>query len=145
MIRQMTMEDISQVTAIEKEIFSDAWSYEMFEDCLKYSYYWCLVCEGEGQIKGYLITQILAGEGEIHKIGVIPSFRRKKVEDTLMKKLEEEGKRRQLSKWFLEVRESNKKAIALYLKWQFTQIDSRKNYYHNPLEDALIFQKEQLV
>ena len=62
MIRQMTMEDISQVTAIEKEIFSDAWSYEMFEDCLKYSYYWCLVCEGEGQIKGYLITQILAGE-----------------------------------------------------------------------------------
>ena len=37
MIRLMTKEDLLQVAAIEKEIFSDAWSYEMFEDCLKYS------------------------------------------------------------------------------------------------------------
>ena len=96
-------------------------------------------------MKGYLITQILCNEGEIHKRGVIPSFRRKKVADTFMVKLEEEGKKRQLSKWFLEVRKSNEKAIALYLKWKFAQIDLRKNYYHNPLEDALIFEKEQLV
>ena len=145
MIRQMTKEDVSQVVAIEKEIFSDAWSYEMLEDCLKYEYYWCLVCEMEGQIKGYLVTQILCGEGEIHKIGVIPSFQRKKVADTLMANLEEEGKKRQLSKWFLEVRKSNKKAIALYLKWGFAQMDVRKNYYHNPLEDACILSKESLV
>ena len=142
MIRLMTKEDLLQVEAIEKEIFSDAWSYEMFEDCLKYSYYWCLVCAIEGKITGYLITQILCSEGEIHKIGVHPSFRRKKVADTFMEKLEEESKKRQLSKWFLEVRKSNEKAIALYLKWKFTQIDFRKNYYHNPLEDALIFEKE---
>ena len=42
----------------------------------------------------------------------------------------------------LEVRVSNLPAITLYEKNGFTQIGRRRNYYHNPKEDALILRKE---
>ena len=48
-------------------------------------------------------------------------------------------------KLFLEVRESNKIAQSLYLKWQFKQISVRKGYYRTPdklREDALVFVRE---
>jgi len=39
---------------------------------------------------------------------------------------------------FLEVRESNRAARALYEKWAFTEEGRRKSYYKDPEEDALI-------
>ena len=42
----------------------------------------------------------------------------------------------------LEVRSSNTPAISLYEKLGFLQVGLRKNYYHNPKEDALILRKE---
>jgi ribosomal-protein-alanine N-acetyltransferase len=41
----------------------------------------------------------------------------------------------------LEVRKNNLAAIGLYKKFGFTQIDLRKNYYKDPVEDALVMKK----
>ena len=41
----------------------------------------------------------------------------------------------------LEVRISNKKAINLYEKYGFIQINVRKSYYANPIEDAYLMMK----
>ena len=40
---------------------------------------------------------------------------------------------------FLEVRESNRAARALYEKWAFVENDRRKRYYSNPEEDAIVY------
>jgi len=51
-----------------------------------------------------------------------------------MAKIKKEG----VSYIFLEVRPSNKTAVALYKKLGFQKLGLRKNYYHNPIEDAII-------
>lgn len=43
---------------------------------------------------------------------------------------------------FLEVRASNTPAQALYKKWGFDIIGKRKQYYHEPVEDAIIMKRE---
>ena len=43
---------------------------------------------------------------------------------------------------FLEVRASNNAAQALYQKNGFNAIGHRKNYYHDPVEDAIIMKRE---
>ncbi|MDR0931212.1 MAG: threonylcarbamoyl-AMP synthase [Clostridiales bacterium] len=49
----------------------------------------------------------------------------------------------QAYKVFLEVRESNIIAINLYKKFDFKQISTRKNYYSNPTEDAIIMKRSE--
>jgi ribosomal-protein-alanine N-acetyltransferase len=137
-IRNMTEDDMETVAKLEQQLFSDAWSVSMLKDCFTYSQYWCLVALEDEEIKGYLITQIVCGEGELHRIGVRPDARRRGIADALMEQLNNKGKKDQLYQWFLEVRESNESAIALYKKWGFERLDLRKNYYHNPTENALI-------
>ena len=43
---------------------------------------------------------------------------------------------------FLEVRESNKAALLFYQKEKFIEIARRKNYYHEPVENAIVMKRE---
>jgi ribosomal-protein-alanine N-acetyltransferase len=43
---------------------------------------------------------------------------------------------------FLEVRESNRSAQALYLAYGFRAVGQRAAYYRNPREDALVLRLE---
>ena len=40
---------------------------------------------------------------------------------------------------FLEVRESNQAARALYEKWAFLESGRRRRYYQEPDEDAILY------
>ena len=58
--------------------------------------------------------------------------------------MNEFGNTNKIKKWFLEVRRSNDPAVALYKKFGFKAVGTRKNYYKTPTgrEDALIMVKE---
>ncbi len=57
----------------------------------------------------------------------------------LLQTLMDYGRQHRLSLITLEVRPSNAPAAALYRSLGFQQVGSRKNFYQNPGEDALIF------
>ena len=61
----------------------------------------------------------------------------------LMQKFLQEAFEKQGQTIFLEVRQSNLPAIALYEKCGFKQIAKRKNYYQHPVEDAWIYQYQR--
>jgi ribosomal-protein-alanine N-acetyltransferase len=50
---------------------------------------------------------------------------------------------RQVKYYYLEVRDSNFGAQALYEKLGFRRVGLRKNYYHNPVEDAVVMALEK--
>ena len=56
----------------------------------------------------------------------------------VFRRLERKG----VEKLFLEVRESNAPARALYEKLGFSYLNKRVKYYKDPIEDALVMQKE---
>ena len=60
-----------------------------------------------------------------------------------MQMLFHEARKNQVQSIFLEVRQSNSPAIALYEKCGFKQIAKRKNYYQHPVEDAWIYQYQR--
>ena len=71
-----------------------------------------------------------------------PAFRRRGIGDALLKGLTEEAARRDAGSIFLEVRESNDAARAMYRKAGFLEKGIRRNYYHAPIENAVVMQLE---
>ena len=75
-------------------------------------------------------------------LAVAPEYRRKGIGRSLMQALTEVLHTQGMESLFLEVRASNEAAIALYNEFGFVQVGTRKKYYVNPTEDALILRKE---
>jgi [ribosomal protein S18]-alanine N-acetyltransferase len=97
-----------------------------------------LVIEQDGKVIGFLISHQISDEWEIENIAVTGSAQRSGMGTWLLggflRLVRERGGRA----IFLEVRESNLAARALYRKLAFVETGRRKNYYENPPEDALI-------
>ena len=137
----MQVEDLPRVCEIEKENFSLPWSEKSFSDSIKREDTIFLTALCDGQIAGYLGCYCIAGEGEITNVAVASSFRRKGIGGMLLEKLYEEGAGLDTREFFLEVRESNEAAIALYSRQGFVKEGIRKNFYEKPVENAIIMWK----
>jgi ribosomal protein S18 acetylase RimI-like enzyme len=77
------------------------------------------------------------GEGEVLNLAVLPRFRRAGIARTLLQTVLGSEK----LNWFLEVRESNAAAIALYSAAGFDVVGRREKYYHDPCEAALVMRR----
>jgi ribosomal-protein-alanine N-acetyltransferase len=89
-------------------------------------------------IHGFAILRRIGDEGELLRIAVGKASRRCGIADSLMDAALGYAKQSALKSVFLEVRKSNEVAIALYKKHGFKSISSRKDYYSDPTEDALV-------
>ena len=92
-------------------------------------------------IAAYGVIYTAADEGDLANIAVIPEMRRQGLGKELLLKMLGEAKKRGAERLFLEVRESNESARALYSAVGFQDIGKRRNYYINPREDAVIMEK----
>jgi ribosomal-protein-alanine acetyltransferase len=137
-IRPAAVADAAAMVAIERRCFSDPWSETAFREALASDLTFALVAEVRRGTAGYLIGREAAGSGEILNLAVDPGFRRRGLGGALL----EDGliafRRRRASEVFLEVRESNHSAQALYLARGFRPVGQRAAYYRNPREDALV-------
>ena len=135
----MTAAHLPQVAALEQVCFpADPWSETLFRDALESPHTVILLAEGEdGTVLGYAVLSAVLDEGNLDNIAVAPYFRRRGVADVLLSALTDIG-RTSMSVLFLEVRASNRPAIALYEKHGFVPVGRRKNYYDAPREDALL-------
>lgn len=137
-IRRMKAADLVQVCAIEKDNFSLPWSEKSFLESMERGDTVFLAAAAGEEIAGYLGCYCIAGTGEITNVAVKDSFRRRGIGSLLLEKLYEEGKALDTQEFFLEVRESNEAAIALYSGQGFVKEGIRKNFYEKPVEHAVI-------
>lgn len=98
------------------------------------------VCEIDGQVVGAIHWRAIVPEAEILDLAVRTDQRRRGHASFLMRKFLRHAKAAGINKVFLEVRESNFAAFALYEKFGFAIIGRRPNYYRNPDEAALQLQ-----
>jgi len=101
-----------------------------------------LVCEAHAQIIGFLAARQVADEAEILNVAVHPDFRRKGVASALLLAALDKFRQSAIARVFLELRESNLPARALYDRHRFISFGRRKSYYRDPAEDALCMQKK---
>jgi len=142
-VREMTWDDLDQVMVIEKENFSVPWTemgfftYLMREDAL------FLVAEDEEeQVLGYCGVIIAMDEGDITNVSVKKELQGRGIGKALVQEMIERTVARGVHTLFLEVRESNQAAIALYEKQGFERMGIRKKYYTDPVEDGITMSRQ---
>lgn len=141
-IRRMAERDLERISAIEQEVFSDPWSFNAFRTDLNNDMACPLVAEFEDSIVGYTSLYIVAGEVQIGNFAVAPGYRQRGVAKKMISKIIGIAGEHECSSIFLEVRESNRPAQALYESFGFKRAGRRKNYYANPRESAVLMVKE---
>lgn len=143
MIRRMAPADLEQVADLERQCFTESWSYKLLEAGLQSDYDVYYVFQQEERILGYCNLRILAGEGEVQRIAVLPGYRRLGVARKMMEAMVTCARASLVSAISLEVRQGNLPARNLYESFGFRAEAVRKGYYRNPSEDALIMWKRE--
>jgi ribosomal-protein-alanine N-acetyltransferase len=143
LIRPMMEIDLPEVAAVEQSSYAFPWSENIFRDCLRVGYT-CRALDLAGQIIGYGIMSVGAGEAHILNVCVRDQFRNLGFGRRLLEHLLERATAAGVGEAFLEVRPSNLVAIRLYQRLGFEQIGIRRGYYQAPdgREDAIVLKRD---
>jgi len=141
-VREMIHDDVPEVSDIERRSYEFPWSHGVFRDCLLAGYH-CAVVERDGTVVGYGVLSVAAGEAHILNLCIDPTYRELGYGERLLDEILSMARKAEVSEVFLEVRPSNEKAIALYMKKGFRNIAYRPAYYQasGGREDAAVFSK----
>lgn len=141
--RPMAAADLDRVLAIENQVHSHPWSRGIFADCLQGPYY-CHVGELHGRIVGYSVHSAAAGEAHLLNLAVAPSHQGQGLGRYLLQRVLADVRALGARTLFLEVRQSNRAAQALYESEGFNEVGRRFDYYPAEAgrEDALIYARE---
>ena len=136
-VRRLNYADLPQVTAIERRSFPTPWSLAMFVLELSKPSGICLAAMRDGELVGYLVCSRYDRVWHVMNVSVDPDHRRRGIASTLLSELLERVRDPQ-AQFTLEVRDSNRGAIALYERFGFRSAGVRRRYYQDNGEDALI-------
>ena len=141
-IRRIQESDIMQIASLEQGIFSDAWSQRGITETWQQRQTLLLGAFAEDKVIGYLIVYYVLDEAEIARIAVDSFWRRKGVASGLFDELEKFSRELGITRWLLDVRESNHSAISFYKKYGFAVDGSRPDFYTEPTEAAILMSRE---
>ncbi len=142
----MTREDVESIVRIEEEAYGKHhWAKSSFYDEMSNNlakYY--TAKNNNGEILGYAGTWHIIDEGHITTIAVRSDYLRNHIGEAMMQKIIEDCYKNKIKYLTLEVRSSNIPAIKLYEKYGFQSLGTRKGYYQDNNEDALIMWTESI-
>jgi len=141
-VRKALDEDAPAVYAVERECSSHPWTEEQILEEIRFAQAYTCVCEAEGEVTGFATMQTAAEFAHINELGVLPAFRRRGYARMIMQDLFREGLDRGCEMISLEVRKSNTAARNLYGSLGFSDAGTRKRFYRDPEEDAVVMIKE---
>jgi ribosomal-protein-alanine N-acetyltransferase len=136
----MTVEHLPGVLHAEQSAYSHPWTHGNFIDSIASGYHMPVWFQDE-HLLGYLVAMRGADELHLLNITVAPGFQRRGWGNHMLLTLIDWARERGVHAIWLEVRASNRGAIALYQALGFEHQGERKNYYPlalNQREDAVI-------
>jgi len=145
-IRKMTLEDVPSVVELDQKSFSLPWPERSFRfELTENPASRCWVAELNGKLVGMIVVWLVVDEAHVATIATHPDFRRQGIGQKLLshalQKLLEQGAQSS----FLEVRESNIAAQAMYRKFGYEETGRRRRYYKDNDEDAILMNLDSLT
>lgn len=132
--------DLAGVMEIDQASFSSPWTAEMYRSELRNTKVASIVvlripgC----RVAGYCSYWLVVDEIHINNVAVRPAYRRRGYGRLIVEHVIEDGRRRAAVRALLEVRSANSAARQLYEKMGFTALSTRRGYYSEPVDDAVI-------
>ena len=157
-----TENDIQRILEIEQEAISPPWTHgALLSEIYKEDSYFIVAIEdcassvidiydnaspavdnaASPAVVGFAILRHVGDDGELLQIAVDKAQRRGGVGELLMIAALEYAREKALNSVFLEVRRGNTAAVGLYKKHGFNSVRTRKDYYSDPVEDAVVMVK----
>lgn len=141
-IRRLTYADLPATLSIEKQSFPTPWSLAMFMSELSRPQSICLAAAAGPELVGYLICARYDRVWHLANVAVAPHWRRKGLGTALVEAMFEAAG--EDGSFTLEVRPTNRSAIAMYRRLGFHSTGLRRRYYPDNNEDALIMWRNEL-
>ncbi len=137
--RAMTVADLPAVIAIERDAYDFPWTEGIFRDCIRAGYYCCLMTD-DGDVLGYSILTVAAGEAHVLNLCIRRDLQGLGLGRRMMEHLFDYARGAKAGWILLEVRASNRTALALYQGMGFLEIGLRRGYYpgRHSREDAIV-------
>lgn len=137
----MRVDDLDAVLAIEQVAYDFPWTRGNFIDSLHAGYECWLLRDAGHTLLGYAVS--MAGVDELHLLNltVAPAEQGQGHARWLLDTLVQHCRQQAAPMLWLEVRTGNARARALYLRYGFSEIGVRRNYYPAPQgrrEDAVV-------
>lgn len=138
-ISPMRMEDLDDIETIENLSFRIPWPRQAFvRELCENTLARYFTVRDNGRAVAYGGMWLILDEAHITNIAVHPRHRGKGIGKALLKGMIDYGISKGIKSFTLEVRESNHAAIALYSRLGFRRAGTRKGYYPDTREDAII-------
>ena len=136
----MALLDLDAVLAIERVSFSQPWTADMFRaELTENPSAWFFVAVAEADIVGYIGGWLVVDDLQVVSLAVRPDARRRRVATRLLAHLFDHAGA-PVHRASLEVRRSNREAIAMYEQFGFRRVGVRRGYYDEPKEDAIVME-----
>jgi ribosomal-protein-alanine N-acetyltransferase len=141
-IRPMHELDVPVIVTIERAAYQFPWSEGIFRDCLRVGYV-CRVVDVGGELAGYGIMSVGAGEAHILNVCIRDEYRCRGLARKILLYLLDRARTAGMYEAFLEVRPSNIAAARLYHSLGFEQVGVRRGYYQATVgrEDAAVLRR----
>jgi ribosomal-protein-alanine N-acetyltransferase len=135
----MLEQDLGEVIAIERAIYTHPWTRGNFADSLRAGYE-CRTYRLNGELIGYFVLMVAVGEAHLLNLSVAAPHQRRGYGSALLDEATRLARSLGAANVFLEVRPSNRAAQELYFRYGFRKVAVRRNYYpaHSGREDALV-------
>lgn len=138
---RMQAADISDVLAIENDVYPFPWTRGNFLDSINSGYETWILRDGAGILKGYFLLMPSVDDAHLLNITVHRDLQGQGIGLLLLNKAKAIMLERKLPALILEVRPSNTRAEKIYERYGFARIGIRKGYYpapNNQREDAIV-------
>lgn len=133
---------IGELAQIERDTFSVPFREKDFSDIYDSEISNVLVATKNGEVVGYVSFTVIIDECQIINFATKRQYYRQGVGKRVMSALIDYAKSHGVLKVFLEVRESNEPAIALYKSYGFVPVGISKNHFTSPRENAILMNLE---
>ena len=140
--REMLVEDLEQVVDIEQNLFSVPWTKEGFLTYLMKKDTMFFVVEEKERILGYCSMMTVLDEGDILNVAVRSDRQKEGIGQFLVDSMLRMAEMQGIKLVHLKVRQGNETARRLYQRLGFKEDGLRRNYYENPVENAVLMTKE---
>lgn len=139
--REMLVEDLDQVVDIEQNLFSVPWTKEGFLTYLMKKDTMFFVVEEKERILGYCSMMTVLDEGDILNVAVRSDRQKEGIGLFLVDSMLRMAEMEEIRLVHLEVRQGNGTARRLYQRLGFKEDGLRRDYYENPVENAVLMTK----
>jgi len=137
-------QDLEGVLLVESESFTNPWTREMYAWELQNRSvcHIFVVRSADRPVVGFCAFWLVVDEIHINNVAILPELRGQGIGTLLMHRVFEEALRLGARRATLEVRSSNESARRLYERLGFIVAGTRRHYYSNPVEDALVLWRD---